>query len=43
MVKSDTVGFGSNWGQKKGWGGGGGGGGTVKITSAPGPDHLILN
>ena len=21
----------------------GGGGGTVKITSAPGPDHLILN
>ena len=26
-----------------GGGGGGGGGGTVKITSAPGPDHLILN
>ena len=23
--------------------GGGGGGDTVKITSAPGPDHLILN
>ena len=22
---------------------GGGGGGTVKIASAPGPDHLILN
>ena len=22
---------------------GGGGGGTVKITSAPGPDHVILN
>ena len=22
---------------------GGGGGDTVKITSAPGPDHLILN
>ena len=29
--------------RKVSWVGGGGGGDTVKIASAPGPDHLILN
>ena len=38
-LKPICIGFGSPAGPEKFVGGGG----TVKITSAPGPDHLILN